>query len=699
MNRNGALLLVMGIAVWGLNWKQGSSGSQAAAAANGLFGANAWVSRGPTTLSGVVTAMLLDPDDPNRYVAGTPVGIWTTSDGGVSWTSVASTETINVDCLARDPVHRDILYAGSGLTGIYKSADRGRTWTQISTATTARGYSIAVSADGSTLLAESAVYMQRSTDGGTTWQRVALGGVHGAQIRSHPSDSSRAIAVFPILTADLDDTGFVTAKFTTDGGITWQPSSGLDTNLAGLTLEYFRGNPSIVFAFGTIEGATDEKLWRSDDGGATFQPAGVPQTGGNGMRIVSLFVAPNDPGVLVAGGILMRRTMNGGRTFDVPQTYDAIGIPHADVHGMAADPHYDGVTNKRVFVWGDGGVFRTDDILAANVQWHALSGGFSNTQSYSFHFAPDGRLIYGMQDTGVAVMDVQTAITRHPADGDAVAVDFDSTSASQYFVIDFPSVGQIIRVIADGTNYVFADTTAGQTPRTGTFIIDPNEPTRMFAGSATILRLDGMLPSSAPHPQSSLTIRTYPAGSSMSAIAVQPGNSNVVWVARVDNALTGTQAVSLERTTNALSAPPDWKTVANVPASTGIITKIVVDPNDSNIVYVLGLHGLRVTRDGGTTWTDSTKSAPAAWLKSGLYDFVRHPSQRGWWYVGGQNGLYGTADAGATWQSAPELPGHLFARHLEFEPGTKTLWAGIWSRGLWSLDVADGNARRRTVRH
>lgn len=697
MSRNLALAVAVGFATWSFPSQPEINRPPAAATVHGPFGMNAWLLRGPNTLSGLVTALLLDPDDPNRYVAGTPAGIWTSSDGGVSWSPVASTETINVDSLVRDPVRHDTLYAGSGLTGIYKSIDRGRTWTPLSS--TARAYSIAISADGSTLFAESAVFMQRSTDGGATWQRVVLGGVNGAQIRSHPTDSQRAIAVFPILTADLDDTGFVTSKFTTDSGQTWQASSGLDSNLSGLSLEYFRGDPSIVVAFGTVAGATNGKLWRSDDGGASFHPVGAPATNGDGMRIVSVLVAPNDSSVLVAGGIFLMRTTDGGTTFDRPQTYDSIGIPHADVHGIAADPHYDGVNNKRVFVWGDGGIFRTDDILAANVQWQSLNGGLSNTQSYAFHFAPDGRLIYGMQDTGVAVLDVRTSTAQHLADGDAVAVDFDPTSASQYFVIDFPSVGSVIRVIADGTNYGFADSRAGQTPRTGTFIIDPNQPTRMFAGSATILRLDGFLPSSAPHPQNSTTIRTYPAGSSMSAIAVQPGNSNVVWVGRADNALTGTQAISIERTTNALSAAPDWKTMTDVPASIGIIMKIVIDPNDSNVVYALGLHGLFVTRDGGTTWIDSTTSAPAAWLKAGLYDFVRHPGQRGWWYIGGQNGLYGTADGGVTWQSAPDLPGHLFARHLEFEPGTETLWAGFWSRGLWSLDVSDGNSRRRAVRH
>src|SRR5438045_3220943 len=78
-------------------------------AIQGPFGAKPWMQRGPTNLSGLVTALLLDPDDPNRYVAGTPAGIWITTDGGASWFAVPSTDTINVDCLALDPVHHDTL--------------------------------------------------------------------------------------------------------------------------------------------------------------------------------------------------------------------------------------------------------------------------------------------------------------------------------------------------------------------------------------------------------------------------------------------------------------------------------------------------------------------------------------------------------------------------------------------------------------
>jgi photosystem II stability/assembly factor-like uncharacterized protein len=661
------------------------------------FGTSAWVSRGPSNLSGLVTALLIDPDDPNRYLAGTPAGMWASSDGGASWTTVASTETINVNCLVRDPVRHDTLYAGSGLAGIYKSVDRGRTWTQISS--TARAYSIAISADGSTLLAESAVFMQRSTDGGATWQRVALGGVSSGQVRFHPVDSRRAIAVFPILTEDLDDTGFVTAKSTADGGVTWQPSAGLDANLMGLSLEYFRGDPSIVYAVGTITSVEKGKLWRSDDGGATFHPAGTPLTNGDGMRIVSLFVAPTDSSVVVAGGIFPARTRDGGATFDRPQIYTTLGIPHSDFHGIAADPRYDGVTNKRVLVWGDGGVFRTDDILAANVSWQALSGGFANTQNYAFDIARDGRVIAGSQDTGVAVMTMASTQADHRADGDGLAVALDPTNAAQYFVLNVPDYASVTRVTADGTNYTFADTGTGEKPPTGTFVMDPNDATRMFAGSGKILRLEGFLPSNAPHPQKTTTIRTYPPGSSMAAIAVQPGNSNVVWVGRVDSFFADSQAVSVERTTNALASSPDWKTMNVVPASIGIITRIAIDPADASSVYVLGLHGLLVTRDGGTTWTSGTASAPAAWLKAGLFDVALHPRRSGWWYIAGQNGLYGTADAGTTWQSAPDLPGHVFTRRLQFAPGTETLWASVWSRGLWSLDLADENSRRRAVRH
>jgi len=117
---------------------------------------------------------------------------------------------------------------------------------------------------------------------------------------------------------------------------------------------------------------------------------------------------------------------------------------------------------------------------------------------------------------------------------------------------------------------------------------------------------------------------------------------------------------------------------------------------------VLAFKGLLVTNDGGATWKNATESVPelVTGVTAALFDFVRHPFRRDWWYVASLKGLYATTDAGATWQPADTMIGTSRVNHLQFAPGTQTLWAAVWSRGLWSLDIpAPAPPRKRVIRH
>src|ERR1700686_1352376 len=150
-----------------------------------------FVFRGPSNLSGLTTAFLFDPDNPVVYTAGTPAGLWISSDEGTSWSSIEAMEGVGIDTIARNPVNHDVLYAG-GVSGFYRSSDRGHTWTLLTTRV--RPASIAVSADGSRLLVNSAFALWLSTDDGATWQDL-LEGLFEGQVRFHPTDSQKGLAV------------------------------------------------------------------------------------------------------------------------------------------------------------------------------------------------------------------------------------------------------------------------------------------------------------------------------------------------------------------------------------------------------------------------------------------------------------------------------------------------------------------------
>jgi len=85
----------------------------------------------------------------------------------------------------------------------------------------------------------------------------------------------------------------------------------------------------------------------------------------------------------------------------------------------------------------------------------------------------------------------------------------------------------------------------------------------------------------------------------------------------------------------------------------GTVGSIVIDPNDSNVVYaaLFDQGGVYRSTDGGRTWTGANQglNLDAAWDGTGLAYLDPADSSR-LYYSGTTNGLYHSSDEGATWQ-------------------------------------------------
>ncbi len=89
-------------------------------------GGKSWISV-TGSISGIVTALAVDPVVPTRVYAGTTTGIFQSEDGGLSWTRRAP---YAAKCLKINSLSSNEVYAG-GTSGLFVSNDYGVTWTSM----------------------------------------------------------------------------------------------------------------------------------------------------------------------------------------------------------------------------------------------------------------------------------------------------------------------------------------------------------------------------------------------------------------------------------------------------------------------------------------------------------------------------------------------------------------------------------------
>jgi hypothetical protein len=103
----------------------------------------AWTELGPNNVGGRTRALLIHPTNPSvMYAAGVSGGVWKTTNGGALWTPLADLmANLAVCSLAMDPKNPNVIYAGTGEgyfnidgirgAGVFKTTDGGATWTRL----------------------------------------------------------------------------------------------------------------------------------------------------------------------------------------------------------------------------------------------------------------------------------------------------------------------------------------------------------------------------------------------------------------------------------------------------------------------------------------------------------------------------------------------------------------------------------------
>src|SRR5262245_10788209 len=146
-----------------------------------------WTALGPGNIGGRTRALLIDPNDPNVfYAAGVAGGVWKSTNSGRSWSALGDLlPNIAVSSLAFDPTNTQVIYAGTGEGffnsdsarggGIFKTTDGGTSWSLLASTSTGDFFfvnKIVISTnDHNRVYCATRTGVWRSPDGGQSWTR------------------------------------------------------------------------------------------------------------------------------------------------------------------------------------------------------------------------------------------------------------------------------------------------------------------------------------------------------------------------------------------------------------------------------------------------------------------------------------------------------------------------------------------------
>ena len=405
-----------------------------------------WRFIGPFDLGGRSTDVAVPLGSRTVFYAGAATGgVFKTVNAGTTWEPIFDDmPTLSIGDIAVAESDPNIVWVGTGEAnifrasepgiGVYKSTDAGKTWKHMGLEGT---YTIArvvihptnpnivyVAATGHewTYNPDRGVY--KTTDGGTTWQKVLYVnekvGANDLVMDPQQPDTLYAATWNRIRKRWSDPVpGGEDGLFkTTDGGKTWTPiNSGLpDTNFTGrIGIDLCRTQPSIIYAYvdnhtpgaesragdrdsygrPSQRGIVGAEVYRSDDAGASWRkvsPPGMERFGGTyGWVFAQIRVDPNTPETIYIMGLGLSKSTDGGKTY--VNLYSE-GL-HGDHHGLWIDPG----DSSHLINTNDGGVNISYD---GGKNWRDFHDGIPCVQFYNvaFDFSTPFWVYGSVQDQG-----------------------------------------------------------------------------------------------------------------------------------------------------------------------------------------------------------------------------------------------------------------------------------------------------------
>ncbi len=620
---------------------------------------------------------------PNLYYFGAVGGgVWKSTDAGVTWTPIFDQQPIaSIGALAVAPSNPDVIYVGTGEAdmrsditygnGVYKSTDAGKTWTHVGLENTHQIGRILVdphnpdvafvAALGHAYASNSERGVYRTTDGAKTWQRVLYKNddTGAIDLAFDPQDSRVIFAslwqtrrppwnVYP--PSNGPGSGLYRSS---DGGSTWQPVAGLPTEgLGRIGIAVAPSNHNRIYL---VVDSKNGGVYRSDDGGKTWALAdNERRIWGRGWYFGIIEADPKNADVVYVSNTSVYKSTDGGKTFTAFK-----GAPGGDdYHSIWIAPE----DPARMIVSSDQGTIVT---LNGGATW---SSWYNQPTAQFYHVATDTKVpywIYGAQQ-----------------DSGAMSVP----SRSNYASI----TERDWRPVPPGGE-------------SGTIAPDPHDAVIVYGGTVSRFNVgtqQNQDVSPAIGRQGMFRrVWTLPLAFSADGHTLYASHQMLF---RTSNGGQSWQQISPDLTRENPGVPPNLDpitaTYGLASPRKGVIYAIAPSPLDNNLVWVGTDDGLiHLTADEGQHWQNVTPKDLAAWSKVGIIEASHYDKLTAYAAIDRHRlddykpYIYRTHDEGKTWANVVNgIPDGHFVNVVREDPVRRGLLYAGTELGLYvSFDDGD----------